>query len=124
MTREDSPTTPPLNPYQPSAPGASSNPAGSGTSAGRAAYNIVSDTVVGVNVRGRDNLFQAIVTLAAALLGAAIGSGLTRYYQEWNVPVLGGGLAGLLAGLVVGVFGSGIFLMVYRAVRHLQGKHD
>jgi len=26
--------------------------------------------------------------------------------------------------LVVGLFGSGIFLMIYRAVQHGKGKHD
>jgi hypothetical protein len=31
---------------------------------------------------------------------------------------------GAFAGLVVGVFSSGIFLMVYRAIRHVRGKHD
>jgi len=123
LTREDSTPVPPLNPYQPGDANAGQRTEGK-ASADRAAYNIVSDTVVGVNVRGRDNLFQAIFILISALLGAAIGAGLTRFSREWNAPVVAGALAGLLAGLVVGLFASGIVLMVYRTIRHLQGKHD
>ncbi|MFM2095470.1 MAG: hypothetical protein RIS70_2594 [Planctomycetota bacterium] len=123
MNREDSTPVPPMNPYQPGDPNL-----GQGTeakaSADRAAYNIVSDTVVGVNVRGRDNLFQAIFILVSALLGAAIGARLKWFNKEWDAPVLVGALAGLLAGLVIGLFASGIVLMVYRTIRHLQGKHD
>jgi len=33
-------------------------------------------------------------------------------------------LIGSFAGLVIGIFGSGIFLMIYRAARHISGKHD
>jgi hypothetical protein len=34
--------------------------------------------------------------------------------------VIVGGFLGLIAGLL----GSGVFLMIYRAVRHAKGKHD
>ena len=42
-------------------------------SSGQAAYNVVADTVTGVNVRKSDNLFQAIFILVTILLLAAFG---------------------------------------------------
>jgi hypothetical protein len=33
-------------------------------------------------------------------------------------------MAGGFTGLVVGFFASGIFLMIYRAVKHIRGQHD
>lgn len=84
---------------------------------GRQAYNLVTDTVGGPNVRLKDNLYQGMAILVCLLLGAGIGflamtDGLT------------GALLGGFSGLVVGLFGSGIFLMVYRAVLHARGRHD
>ncbi|MFO0917566.1 MAG: hypothetical protein U0872_04540 [Planctomycetaceae bacterium] len=35
-----------------------------------------------------------------------------------------GGCVGGLMGLIVGLFGSGIALMLYRAVAHARGRHD
>ena len=35
-----------------------------------------------------------------------------------------GAVFGGFIGLLVGLFGSGIFLMIYRAVNHALGKHD
>ena len=92
-------------------------------SAGHAAYNVVSDTVIGLNVRKSDNKFQAMFILAAVLVLAAVGAILAALNGHWKLPWYGGALIGSFAGLVIGVFASGIFLMVYRAVRHLQGKH-
>ncbi len=93
-------------------------------SSGRAAYNIVSDTVAGVNVRARDNLFQAVFILAAVVVLAVLGAVLAALNGDWDLPWYGGAIFGAFGGLVVGFFTSGIFLMIYRAVRHLQGKHD
>ena len=93
-------------------------------SAGHAVYNVVSDTVTGLNVRKSDNRFQAMFILAAALVLAAVGAILAALNGDWELPWFGGALIGGFAGLVIGFFASGIFLMVYRAVRHLQGKHD
>ncbi len=93
------------------------------TFSGRDAYNVVSDTVTGVNVRISDNLFQALFILAAILLLAALGAVLAAVYGGQNLPWYGGALIGAFAGLVVGFFASGIFLMIYRAIRHLKGKH-
>ena len=95
-----------------------------GISPGKAAYNIVSDTVGGVNVRKSDNLFQAICILVSIVLLAALGAALAVIYGGQDFPWYGGALLGAFAGLVVGVFASGIFLMIYRAVRHIQCKHD
>jgi hypothetical protein len=83
---------------------------------GRQAYNLVSDTVAGPNIRLKDNLYQGLAILFCLILGGLIG-----YLAVTNQPMgalVGGG------GLLVGLFGSGLFLMVYRAVKHARGKHD
>ena len=87
-------------------------------SEGKAAYNTVTDLVAGPNVRLWDNLIQVLAIVVCIPIGALIGylaGGVDR--GLWAVA---GGFFGLLAGL----FGSGAFLMVYRAVRHARGKHD
>lgn len=114
------------DPYHPAVPeennvGFQATPAGLST--GRAAYNTVSDVVVGVNIRRKDNLFQAWFILVTAIIGAIIGGVVAGVYGR-DVPWWVGSLAGAFAGLVVGLFLSGIVLMIYRGARHLQGKHD
>lgn len=89
-----------------------------------AAYNVVTDTVTGVNVRWSDNKFQAIFVFATILLASLTGAVLAALNARWNLPWYGGALIGSFAGLVIGIFGSGIFLMFYRAARHIKGKHD
>jgi hypothetical protein len=84
---------------------------------GRQAYNVVTDTLGGPNVRLKDNLFQGIAILVCLLLGAAIGFLVMT-------DGLGGFLLGGIIGLLVGLFGSGIFLMIYRAVKHARGQHN
>jgi hypothetical protein len=84
---------------------------------GQQAYNIVTDTVTGANVRLWDNLFQAAAIGACFVLGTVIG------VIAVSDRILGGVLGGFI-GLLAGLFGSGIFLMVFRAVRHTQGRHD
>jgi hypothetical protein len=76
----------------------------------------VSDLAVGANVRVKDNVIQALVIAACLVLGAAVGA---LVVQE-RVP---GALVGAFVGLLVGLFGSGFFIMVFRAVMHLRGKH-
>jgi hypothetical protein len=39
--------------------------------------------------------------------------------EGWGGAALGG-----VAGLVAGLIGSGLFLMVYRGIRHATGRHD
>ena len=87
-------------------------------------YNVVTDLVTGVNVRGNDNKFQAIFVIVSVLLIAGLGAILAAVNTQWNLPWYGGALVGSFLGLVLGILTSGIFLMVYRAVRHIQGKHD
>lgn len=83
----------------------------------RQAYNLVTDTVTGPNIRLRDNVFQGICVLIGLILGSTIGALV--------VPDrLPGALVGAFIGLVVGILGSGLFLMIYRAARHFRGKHD
>jgi hypothetical protein len=94
---------------------------------GREAYNIVSDTVVGLNVRKSDNLFQLKVILVYVLLGAPLG-GIAGAMLSDSSNRLEGAVAGAVglgfAGVVLGLFCSGIYLMIYRAIRHAKGKHD
>jgi hypothetical protein len=89
-----------------------------------AAYNIVTDTVTGVNVRWSDNKFQAIFVFVSILLASLTGAVLAALNARWNLPWYGGALIGSFAGLVIGIFASGTFLMFYRAVMHVNGKHD
>lgn len=93
-------------------------------SPGHAAYNIVSDTVTGVNVRARDNLFQAAFIGVTMFLLAAVGAILAWLKSQWGLPWFAGALIGAFAGLVIGFFASGIFLMIYRFARHIQGRHQ
>ncbi len=83
----------------------------------RQAYNLVTDTVGGLNVRPKDNLYQGLVILICLFLGAGIG-----FLAMTDGPM--GAVLGGFIGLLVGLFGSGIFLMIYRAVAHARGKHD
>lgn len=84
---------------------------------GKQSYNVVADTVGGVNVRWKDNLFQALAIFVCLILGAGIGA---LVVEERMMGVIAGGFIGL----IVGLFGSGIFLMIFRALRHLKGRHD
>jgi hypothetical protein len=90
----------------------------------QATYNVVTDTVTGVNLRWSDNRFQAIFVFIAVLVIAISGAILAAVNSHWNLPWYGGALIGSFAGLVIGIFGSGIYLMLYRAARHIKGKHD
>jgi hypothetical protein len=56
-------------------------------------------------------------------IGAVAGFFLADPGYHW-VAALGGGLGLGFLGVVLGAFGSGIYLMIYRAARHLKGKHD
>ena len=78
---------------------------------GTEVYNIVSDTVAGINVRWKDNVIQFAVIAACVPIGALIGA---LAMEDWRPGVLIGGFVGLL----VGFFGSGTFLMIYRFIRH------
>ena len=84
---------------------------------GEQTYKIVSDTVIGVNVRGRDNLLQALVIVTCLVLGAGLGLLVASDRKL-------GAMIGAALGMVAGLLGSGGFLMVYRLVRHARGQHD
>ena len=90
----------------------------------RDVFNIVSDTVVGLNVRKSDNVFQAKFIGITVLVLATIGGASAALNSEWNLPWYGGALIGAFAGLIIGLFASGIFLMIYRAVKHVKGEHE
>lgn len=81
-------------------------------------YNVVSDTPIGVNVRGRDNLVQLLAIVAGLILGAGVGALASP--RDRVTGVVAGAFAGLLAGLLL----SGLALMIYRGLRHARGRHD
>lgn len=97
------------------------------TLTGRETYNIVSDTLGGVNVRMSDNVFQLIVILICVLILGPLGAIAGAVYSppdERLISAVGGGLGMACVAVVVGLFGSGVYLMIYRAIRHIKGKHN
>lgn len=113
------------NPFQSSADTADSKqPTSPSISTHRATYNVVSDTVTGINVRWSDNRLQAIIVFISVIVLSIVGAVFAILNADWNLPWYGGVLIGSFAGLVIGIFASGIFLMVYRAARHIRGEHD
>lgn len=84
---------------------------------GNDTYHLVSDVVVGPNVRLKDNLYQGLAIFICLVLGVVVGL-LTATDR-----ILGAVLGGFI-GLLAGLFGSGIFLMIFRAIRHARGRHD
>ena len=112
------------NPYAAS----EKSPEGTGSDeeldSGEVAYNVVTDTVTGLNLRGSDNKFQAKFTAISTVLLAVVGALAAFFNPRWNLPWFGGALAGGFCGMVIGIFLSGIFLMVFRGFRHLRGKHS
>ena len=111
------------NPFQPTVSGLEKAPSKE-VSSETAAYNIITDTVFGLNARKRDNAFQAKVTFGSVVLFAIIGITVVLLNSSWKLPWFAGALVGSFAGLVLGILTSGIMLMIYRTMRHLQGKHD
>ena len=89
---------------------------------GKETANLISDTVTGVNLRRNDNLIQAV----AVAVGLPVGA-LTGGLLAWLLGRPDAGLWAFLGGfggVAVGLFGSGIGLMIYRGARHLRGRHD
>ena len=104
----------PVPPVQYATPGATAPPR-----SGREQYNVIADTVIGPNLRVKDNVIQAVAIGVCLILGIVVGAMIVRP-NDRSMGIVFGALAGLL----VGLFGSGIFLMIYRGVRHMRGKHD
>lgn len=78
-------------------------------------YRVVTDLVTGPNLRWRDNLFQAVFMLLAVAISAGVGM------MGWGIEgAVIGGAGGLIGGLLL----SGAVLGVYRAWRHVRGRHD
>lgn len=82
-------------------------------------YNVVSDTVTGINFRLKDNLIQLLAVIIFSALGALSG---LLFFDVSNIAnrLIWGGLAGLIVGWLL----SGAGIMIYRAVLHAQGRHD
>ena len=76
-------------------------------------YNIVSDTIVGVNARKSDNILQAKVIIISIIICALIGGGIGA---TWSDEFFGKGLLiglglGAFSGLILGFLGSGFYLI-------------
>ena len=78
------------NPYKPGTSDDSAKATAEEDLSGRAAYNIASDTITGLNARKSDNLFQAISILVAMPLFAALGALLARIFGGQELPWYGG----------------------------------
>lgn len=104
------------NPYEPPSESPEVPPQKTELS-GTDTYNIISDTVTGMNIRMSDNIFQAVVIFIGTVLGVAIGALIARFAIE-------GFILGGMLGMIAGLFGSGIYLMIYRMVQHSRCKHD
>ncbi len=91
---------------------------------GRATYNIISDTVIGVNFRGSDNKFQAVFLLWSIVIFTVLGTILVLLIPDWKTPWFVGAIAGAITGLLAGFLVSGMYLMIFRGARHIRGKHD
>ena len=76
--------------------------------------------MIGLNLRWKDNFIQGIVVLVFAIAGAAVFGWYGREQGYFKQGLLFGGLIGLVAGLLL----TGIFIMIYRGLRHLMGRHD
>lgn len=81
-------------------------------------YNLITDLVAGPNLRKSDNVFQLKAIGLCIPLGAAIGYFVSKFDRPTGI------IAGAFFGLLAGLFGSGTYLMIYRAIRHARGKHD
>lgn len=76
--------------------------------------NRVADTIAGPNLRIKDNVMQAICCVAGAVFGAIGGAVLSSVYEfELTMGLVGGAIGGL----VLGLFASGISLMVIGFIR-------
>ena len=100
------------------------NPLPRDTPTNQETHNMVSDLVIGVNFRKKDNLFQALFILITVLVLSSAGAIAAAINTDWQIPWYGGAMAGAFFGLVIGLLTSGVFLMIYRGLRHLKGKHD
>ena len=90
-------------------------------------YHIVTDLGAGPNLRRSDNILQ-LKAVGIGLVGGAIVGTLAGLLlgseAERGAAVAGGAIGGGIGGVLLGLFGSGIYLMIYRLVRHACGKHD
>lgn len=124
MTAPNPSQSPSTGGHEPSQASPFAPPQQSPVSDAKKAYNVVTDTVTGVNLRWSDNKFQAVFVASSVAVLAPLGAALAALNPSWNLPWFGGAGVGAFAGLVFGVFTSGIWLGIYRFIQHLRGRHD
>ena len=112
------------NPYEPVSVEKPSQTNQSNQSPNNAAYNIVTDTIIGANIRKSDNVFQAIFVGVSLVVGLVLGAIFALLFGGKDFPWMAGAVVGAFLGMVLGLFASGIYLGIYRASRHIKGKHD
>ena len=77
-------------------------------------YNVIADTVTGVNIHFKDNMVQLISCIIGLVLGGIIGF----IFGKW----IGLGV-GCFVGLISGTLISGFYIMIYRLIMHAKGQH-
>ena len=90
-------------------------------------YNVVTDTIIGINMRWSDNAVQGAIVAVFAALGAASGA----FFIPGSDPALSeavtareGAIIGLVIGVILGGFVSGGLIGIFRFVKHLKGQHE
>src|SRR5262245_11946488 len=92
-------------------------PAPSQGNSGMETYHTIADTVGGVpNLRGKDNLFQAIFVGASIIVCGGVGMAVVAAGLVPGNLWVGLGV-GVFAGLVLGTFLSGFALMIVGWIR-------
>jgi hypothetical protein len=83
-------------------------------------YDTIADVVGGVpNLRGKDNAFQGLFAAGGVLLGAAAGI-IAVLVAVKDVAWWVGAAVGGVAGLILGVFISGLVLMIKGWLRAMK----
>ncbi len=58
------------------------------------------------------------------ILLSIAGTVLVLFLPGWKAPRFAGTMGGAILEMILGTLFGGIYLMIYRGARHVQGKHD